>query len=130
MEPEARTRTAVILEGEAIQRDLIRMALQRNGWEVNATGAHQKASQWMQQSPPDLLVLDTFLSGINGLDFLRRVKAAHLIDRTMVVLVSAFGFQEVVEQAAELGVRDFMVKPLDIDRFIKRINDWFPSPVK
>lgn len=100
----------------------MRLALTRLQWQVTWTADAAEARSLVAEKAPDLLILDTFLPGINGLDLFRQMKADHLLDTTEVVVISAFGFQEIVKQAIQLGARDFLVKPIDVDQFLARLG--------
>ncbi len=69
-----------------------------------------------------MLLLDLFLPGCSGLDLLREFKSIGVrLGRPIPILVvSACGFREVVEQARELGAVDFILKPVDWITFDRR----------
>jgi DNA-binding response OmpR family regulator len=115
-------RTVLIVEADPVQKDIIRLALSRLGWQVSVTADAGEARSLIAEEAPDLLILDTFLPGIHGLDLLRQMKTDRLLEATDVVVISAFGFQEIVRQAIQLGARDFLVKPLDVDLFLDRMK--------
>jgi DNA-binding response OmpR family regulator len=115
-------RSVLIVEADPVQKDIMRLALTRLQWQVTWTADAAEARSLVAEKAPDLLILDTFLPGINGLDLFRQMKADHLLDTTEVVVISAFGFQEIVKQAIQLGARDFLVKPIDVDQFLARLG--------
>ncbi len=111
---------ALIIETDALQRDLMRLTLENLGCEVLITTDGGKARRWLRQRQPSLLVIDTFVPNVNGLDLLKSYQTAHLLDATRVIMVSALGFEEVVRQALQLGVAAYLVKPLDMELFSAR----------
>ena len=112
--------TALLLENDPLQRDLMALALQNLNCAVLTTCDAAEARQWLKQHGPDLLVLDTFLPQINGLDLLRSFRTDHLLEETRVMVISAFGFGDIVRQVAQLGAQACLIKPLDLKVFAVR----------
>lgn len=112
--------SAILLENDPVQRDLMALALQNLGCTVRASCDSSEVRAWLQEQAPDLLVLDTFLPQVNGLDLLRSYRTAHLLDETRVMVVSAFGFGDIVRQVAQLGAQACLIKPLDLKVFAAR----------
>lgn len=111
---------ALIIEPDALQRDLMRLTLQNLGCEVWITTDAREARRLLRQHQPHLLVIDTFVPNVNGFDLLKSYQTAHLLDTTRVIMISALGFEEVVRQALQLGVSAYLVKPVDIEIFTAR----------
>jgi DNA-binding response OmpR family regulator len=112
--------SAILLESDPVQRDLMALALQNLGCTVQMTCDSAEARGWLKQAAPDLLVLDTFLPQTNGLDLLRSFHTEHLLEETRVMVVSAFGFGDIVKQVAQLGAQACLIKPLDLKVFSAR----------
>jgi len=120
---------AVVVEDDAATRSLIGLGLGRAGYEVLTTSDSSKALEILEKKKTAVLVLDTYLPQINGLDLLRRMKAERLIHGTIVIMISAYGFQEVVQQAIGAGAHAFLMKPVDIDLLLERIDQLSCSPL-
>ncbi len=112
--------TAILMENDPVQRDLMALALQNLGCTVRTTCDSTEAREWLKEQAPELLVLDTFLPQVSGLDLLRSFRTAHLLDETRVMVVSAFGFGDIVRQVAQLGAQACLIKPLDLKVFSAR----------
>jgi two-component system response regulator (stage 0 sporulation protein A) len=76
---------------------------------------------------PDVLLIDTYLPGQNGLDLIGQLNSEVLLKRTKVFFLSSLGFPEVVQKAAQIGASGFLVKPLDPDLLVTRIRKCFPQ---
>ena len=111
----------LILEPNALQCDLIKLALQRHS--MNPIICNQPAAlrQELAQHLPDVLLIDTYLPGQNGLDLIGELNSATLLKRTKVFFISAMGFPEIVQKAAKMGASGFLVKPLNPDLLAARI---------
>ncbi len=111
---------ALVVESDATQRALISMGLSRMGCTVCSARDSAEARSLLEEKRPALLVLDTYLPKINGIDLLRQFKSAQLLGKCVVIMISAYGFEEVVQQAIQAGAQDFLVKPIDVDLLIQR----------
>jgi DNA-binding response OmpR family regulator len=114
-----RPHRVIIAEEDKIVADLLSLTLQEMGCQVRVTSQEAQIRAGMNQWKPDLLLIDLFLPGCSGLDLLREFKMmGDRLGRPVPILViSALGFREVVEQAREMGAADFILKPVDLDVF-------------
>lgn len=114
--------TLLLLIPDALQRDLVSLALQRAGFSVRVCPAAEQLPAMLVEQPPDGLVVDLFLPGVNGLHLLEQLRAENRLDVVRLFVISAFAFPEVVLRARELGVMDFFVKPIEADLLVERIR--------
>jgi PleD family two-component response regulator len=119
------TPSVLILLPNALQCDLVRMALLRSC--MNPIICHQPSAlrQHLVEHLPDVLLLDTNLPGQNGLDLISQLNSEILLKRTKVIFVSSLGFPEIVQKAAKVGASGFLVKPLNPDLLVKRVQSCF-----
>lgn len=113
--------SVLILEPNALQCDLIKLALIRH--RMNPIICEQPASlrQQLVQHLPDVLLIDTYLPGQNGLDLISQLHSEVLLNRTKVFFLSSLAFPEIVQKAAKTGASGFLVKPLNTDMMVSRI---------
>ena len=71
-------------------------------------------------APPELLVADVLLPGLDGLELLRRLRTEGL--RFPVMFLSAFSSPQTARRAAEYGAADFLLKPCCIPYLVRRIR--------
>lgn len=114
--------SVLILEPNPLQCDLIRMALLRYGMNPIICTEPEKLRQHLAQHVPDVLLVDTLLPGLNGLDLVGQLNSEVLLNRTKVFFLSSLAFPEIVQKAAKIGASGFLVKPLDPDLLISRIQ--------
>jgi CheY-like chemotaxis protein len=122
------TSRVIIAEDDKVVADLLSLTLQEMGCQVRITSQETKIRHGMVQWKPDLILLDLFLPGCSGLDLLRELKsiAIKLKRPTPILVISAFGFREVVEQAQAMGAEDFILKPVDLDIFRQKVLTYLP----
>lgn len=74
---------------------------------------------------PDLILLDVHLPDINGADVLARLKARPRTRDLPVVILSADATRSQINRLLALGANDYLTKPLDVDCFLKVIEEHF-----
>jgi DNA-binding response OmpR family regulator len=119
--------SVLILEPNPLQCDLLKLALTRSGMKPIICDEPAALRQHLVQYMPDVLLIDTYLPGHNGLDLVSGLNSEVLIRRTKVFFLSSMGFPEVVQKAAQIGASGFLVKPLDTELLVKRIRNCFPN---
>ncbi|GAC1320215.1 MAG: response regulator transcription factor [Chloroflexota bacterium] len=108
----------VIEDDEAIS-DLLRRGLTYEGYKVAV--AHDGNSGLLQarDAPPDLVVLDLMLPGLDGLEVCRRLRAA---DDVPILVLTARGTVSDRIDGLDSGADDYMVKPFSIDELLARVR--------
>lgn len=75
----------------------------------------------MEAKPVDVVVLDVRLTGIDGVETLRRIKQKWpLIE---VILLTGHANMEVAVEGMELGAFDYLIKPVDMDELLYKMQD-------
>ncbi len=67
----------------------------------------------LEEDPPDLILLDVGLPGINGIEALRQIKS--LNPDILVIMITAYEDVDTVISAMKLGAYDYVIKPLHMD---------------
>lgn len=112
----------LVVESDLVQRDLIQLSLKRIGCAVITTRNHGQIIPIIAKEHPSLLILDTFLPGSSGLEVITELNKKKLLKHTMVLLISAYGFSDIIQQAKDAGVHEFLIKPLVVDEFLARVK--------
>ena len=100
---------------ESVQRGLV-----REGHRVEGRGDGGEALAMALVAPPDLVVLDLMLPGLDGFEFLRRIRSAKL-DSSVLVLTARDGLDDRV-RGLDDGADDYLVKPFAFEEFLARIR--------
>src|SRR6059036_2201413 len=108
----------LVAEDETIIRLDLRELLERAGFEVCAEARDgAEAVELARAEQPDLAVLDVKMPQLDGIEAARRILDERPIP---IVMLTAYGQQELVQRAAEAGVFGYLVKPF-------RENDLVPA---
>ena len=96
--------------------DALKIMLEEEGYEVETTEDGATA-QDMKQPLPDLLLLDVWMSGIDGRDVCKHLKAAQATKHVPVVMLSATkGLEQIARDA---GADDFISKPFQMSHLLE-----------
>jgi CheY-like chemotaxis protein len=117
--------SVLILEPNPLQCDLIKLALIRNCMTPIVCHQPDALRRYLLEHLPDVLLIDTYLPGQNGLDLVDELKSEVFLQRTKIFFISSLGYPEIVQKAARLGASGFLVKPLDPELMVKRILKCF-----
>jgi excisionase family DNA binding protein len=91
-------------------RSFIRVNLEFDGMVVREAATAEEGLAALDEDPPDLVMLDVNLPGIDGWEMLRRVRERHGIDTLPVIMFSG---ESEDDHAEEIGANTFVGKPLD-----------------
>jgi two-component system phosphate regulon response regulator PhoB len=102
----------MMIEDEAALREVIEYRLNREGYQVASFDNANDALIAIEDCPPDLILLDLMLPGLQGLQFLDILRQRD--QRTPVVVISARTSEEDVIRALERGADDYLPKPFSV----------------
>ncbi len=108
--------TILIVDDEEGIRLSLRGILEDEGHAVAEAASAEDALAWLESSRPDLIFLDVWLPGMDGLVALGRIRA--LTPETPVVMISGHGTIETAVAALRGGAYDFIEKPLSLDKIL------------
>lgn len=116
----------LIVEDDPLMRDLLELALRNHfspPFEIQLASDGIKALEMIKENPPTLIVLDILLPQMNGLQVLQALHDHPLNGhQPRILIISALGVREVVQQAIDRGADDFLVKPFDTEILIARLK--------
>ena len=106
----------LIVDDEPLIRQSLAGVLDDEGYQTNAVNSGEECLEELRRSSYDLVLLDVWLPGMDGLETLSRVEEIAFADRPMVVIISGHGTIETAVRATKLGAFDFLEKPLTIEK--------------
>ena len=99
--------------------DAVEAMLEFGGYDVSTTSNGATLLE-MKEGFPDLLLLDIWMSGIDGRDVCRGLKSDPATGSIPVLMISAS--RDIRESALASGANDFLAKPFDMDELLDRID--------
>jgi len=95
--------------------------LSDEGFEVLTASNGYEALKIIEEESPDLVLLDIWMPGIDGVETLQEIKRTNPF--LQVVIISGHGTIETAVKATKLGAYDFIEKPLSIEKVVVTINN-------
>ena len=99
--------------------DAIGIVLEYEGYEVQST-PNGAVLLTMENGFPDLLLLDIWMSGVDGRDICKHLKQQESTSKIPIVLISAS--KDIEHSAMDAGADDFLAKPFEIDDLLEKIE--------
>ncbi len=123
-EQALRTAKILIVDDEPINVKLVRKYLVLEGYQnfVLSTDSRE-AMSLIEREAPDLVLLDVMMPYVSGLDILAAIRASERWGHLPVIILTAASDQNTKRRANELGVNDFLGKPVDPQELIPRIRN-------
>ncbi|SHF51452.1 putative two-component system response regulator [Desulfacinum infernum DSM 9756] len=112
----------LVADDEKRYLDLLRKLLEPLGYEVVTAEDGLDAWRRVRENPPDLILLDLAMPGLDGLEVLRRVKADAVVKHIPVVMVTGMDDSRTRVEALEEGADDFLSKPFDYAELRARVR--------
>jgi DNA-binding response OmpR family regulator len=121
--------TACLWLADAMERDLVRMVVQRIGLEPIICQNRDELFDAIRGQKPRLVIIDVVLPGANGLDLASAIKTDGKDAVPLVAVISSLAFPEVVARARQSGADEFFVKPINTDLLFTRLIRQIKKPL-
>ncbi|MCZ4609952.1 response regulator transcription factor [Streptomyces sp. Lzd4kr] len=130
------SQTVLLAEDDRAIRHALERALTLEGYQVTAVADGVEALAQAHRTPPDVLVLDVMMPGIDGLQVCRVLRAEG--DRTPILMLTALVETQDRIAGLDAGADDYVVKPFDVEEVFARLrallrrtseNNGTPTPV-
>lgn len=114
-------KTILIIDDEASIRDSLSGILSDEGFHTRLAEDGQQGLSLLEEERVDLVLLDIWMPGLDGMEVLKRIKEAH--PDLPVIMISGHGTIETAVQATKMGAYDFIEKPPSYDKIILSIKN-------
>jgi DNA-binding response OmpR family regulator len=110
----------LIVEDDPIIRQTVDYALRRAGFDTRSSGNGLEALDMARSAPPDLILLDLMLPGLDGFSFAEQIRAT---DRDVaIVMVTALDEARDKVRGLDAGADDYLTKPFSMDELLARVR--------
>jgi two-component system nitrogen regulation response regulator NtrX len=118
-----RNTRVLIVDDEPGIRDSLSGVLEDEGYTCAAVGSGEQCLEELSRQAYEVILLDVWLPGMDGLETLARIQEIPFTDRPEVVIISGHGTIETAVRATKLGAFDFLEKPLTIEKVTVVLNN-------
>jgi two-component system response regulator MprA len=114
----------LLVEDEPAISGFVRRGLIFEGYEVEVLDDGRRALEAIRDRPPDLLILDLMLPGLDGIELTRRLRAAEESGGGRLPILMLTARDSVADRVTGLdaGADDYLVKPFDFDELLARVR--------
>ena len=113
----------LVVDDEEPQREILRTILSAEGYSVETASGVAEALRRCREKPYDLVLTDLRMPGADGLALVERLPRDN--PSTLVILMTAYGSLDSVEQALKRGAFDYLTKPLEREELLLTVRRAF-----
>lgn len=107
-------------------RILLNEVLQKEGYQTFQAANGVQALDIVAKHDPDLVLLDMKIPGMDGIEILKRMRVDNQDIR--VIIMTAYGELDMIQEAKDLGALTHFAKPFDIDDIREAVKKYLPVP--
>jgi phosphate regulon transcriptional regulator PhoB len=112
----------LLIEDDRDIVELVRYNLEKDGYQVNASGDGATGLAQLRKSPPDLLLLDLMLPKLSGLEICKEIRRDAALNRLPILMLTARGEEADRVVGLELGADDYVTKPFSPRELAARVK--------
>jgi DNA-binding NtrC family response regulator len=111
----------LLVDDEADFLDTLVKRMNKRNVSAHGVGSGEDAIAYLDRNEVDVVVLDVKMPGMDGIETLREVKKKFPL--TEVIMLTGHASMEVAIEGMELGAFDYLMKPIDLDDLLYKIED-------
>ena len=114
-------KSILIVEDDADSREVLSLILRAEGFSVLTAEDGQQALELVNDAPPDLVITDIQMPNIDGIEFIKRMRAQFESKSVPIVVMSAFG-SGITRDALKAGADRSTPKPMHVRSLLNLIK--------
>lgn len=114
----------LIADDEYLVLDSLKMIISKNMDDieiVGTAGSGREAVEKALKYKPDIIFMDIHMPGIDGIEAIKQIKAAN--SDVLLVIITAYEFFDYAKEAINLGVSEYLLKPINKNKVIETLNN-------
>jgi CheY-like chemotaxis protein len=113
-------KTIMVIDDSIVIRKMIEIALEEEDLRIITATSGKEGMESIEKNEPNLIILDMLLPDMNGIDLLKKIKEGK---DTPVIMLSGKDSPQLVENAKEIGVDDFLPKPFRDEELVEKVKN-------
>jgi two-component system, chemotaxis family, chemotaxis protein CheY len=111
----------LIADDSKLIRNIIKDELAKSGHQIVSEAVNgREAVEMYAKFKPDLVTMDITMDEMDGIEAIKQIMAFN--KKAKIIVVSALGQDELINEAIDLGVVDFIIKPFDPTRLVNSVK--------
>ena len=115
-------KSVLVVEDEEDIRELVSYHLLKEGYQVAGVASGEEALATAEERPPDLILLDLMLPGVDGLTVCQRLRKNPRTESVPIVILTAKGEESDIVGGLNLGANDYVTKPFSPKVLLARVR--------
>jgi len=118
--------TVLIVDDDEKLREYVRVNLEMEGYTVREAGSAEEGLRVLEETTPNLVLLDVMMPEVDGWEMLQRVQERHGIGTIPVIMFSGKVDEQAADEAASRGAQGFIGKPFNPQELIDQTKQLLP----
>jgi DNA-binding response OmpR family regulator len=119
MDTTAQKPQVLIIDDDLSLHLFLRILFEQNGFDVSLCYKGTEGVQLALLNPPDIIILDIMMEGLNGFEVCKILRAESSMQHTAIIFISGKSFESDIDKAMELGADSYIVKPYLPEELLK-----------
>jgi len=115
----------LVVDDDELLLEEMREFLEEDKHLVTLASKAGEAIKLIQDTKPDLMIIDIIMPGVDGFELLRQAK--EILPHSKAIVLSGVGDEQFKEKAKQLGADKYLVKPMHLESFKELINQLLHS---
>jgi len=112
----------LLIDDSSVNNFLLESILEDKGHDISATNDPEEGVEMVKQIMPDLILLDVMMPIMDGFDVLSKIREDQTTKDIPVIMVTADLSFASKKRATEIGISDYILKPVDIDDVCEKVE--------
>ncbi|UCG06958.1 MAG: response regulator [Desulfobacterales bacterium] len=113
--------SVLFVDDEVDFLDTLLKRMKKRRVNVSGVKSGEEALEWLSANSADVVVLDVRMPGMDGIETLKEIKK--LSPLVEIIMLTGHANLEVAREGMELGAFDYLMKPIDIDELLYKVQD-------
>ncbi len=112
----------LVVDDTAMNIDLLTLVLKKRDYIVRIANSGKRALEQVHLAPPDLILMDIMMPGMDGFETCRRIKADRSLANIPVIFITALDEMKDKLKGFQVGGVDFITKPFQAEEVLARVK--------
>ena len=118
----------LIIDDDPDVRTVMNVLMKKQGYEVETASRQEEALEKLHSFQPTVVLLDVLLSGADGRELCRTIKATESLRHIPVIMFSAH--PGAADNIASYGADEFISKPINTEALLRKVESFLPEAGK